>query len=163
MIYCGHKLLHIASTRPKGGPMGKKIQLPEYLWKDRKHWMWFPFSFTKYAVTEDRLYITRGFFSKIYDESLLYRITDLTLRRSFWQRIFGTGTVTLTVRVDRDSTIELKNIKKSVQTRMLLSRLVEEARKGRNVVGKEFYDLGMSDIHLDMDSDGPDFDGSDAN
>lgn len=145
--------------------MGKKnpnLELPEYLWKDRKHWMWFPFSFTKYAVTEDRLYITRGFFSKIYDETLLYRITDLTLRRTFWQRIFGTGTVTLTVRVDRDGTIELKNIKKSVETRMLLSRLVEESRKGRNVIGKEFYDLGMSDVHLDMDGDGPDFNGPDG-
>lgn len=27
------------------------------VWKDRKHWMWFPFSFTKYRVENDRLYV----------------------------------------------------------------------------------------------------------
>ena len=26
------------------------------VWKDRKHWMWFPFSFTKYRIEDGRLY-----------------------------------------------------------------------------------------------------------
>ena len=143
--------------------MAKKKNAVEYVWKDRKHWAWFPFSFTVYAVADERLHVTRGFFSKTYDETLLYRITDLTLRRSFAQRIFGTGTIVLNTLVDKDKTIELKNIKKSVETRQLLSRLVEDARRSKNVVGKEFY----SDTSCDhpgmppMGPDGPDFDGPD--
>lgn len=143
--------------------MAKKNAV-EYVWKDRKHWAWFPFSFTVYAVADDRLHITRGFFSKVYDETLLYRITDLTLRRSFAQRIFGTGTIILNTLVDHDKQIELKNIKNSVETRQLLSRLVEDARRSKNVVGKEFYSDGSGCDHPGMPPmgpDGPDFDGPD--
>ena len=117
-------------------------QKPDYLWQDRKHWAWFPFSFTRYAATRERLYVTKGFLSKTYDESLLYRITDITLRRSLGQRIFGTGTVELCLRGDHDGSIELKNIKHSRQTRQLLSELIEESRRKENVVGQEFYGTG---------------------
>ena len=143
--------------------------------KDRKHWAWFPFSFTVYAVDQERLHITRGFFSKVYDETLLYRISDITLRRSFGQRIFGTGTIILHTIVDHDNMIELKNIKHSVETRKLLSRLIEESRRTKNVVGKEFYSDGSSCHHLGGpgfpphdfdgagDADAPDFDGPEGN
>ena len=107
--------------------MSKQKNTVAYVWKDRKHWAWFPFSFTVYAVADERLHITRGFFSKAYDETLLYRITDLTLRRSFAQRIFGTGTIVLNTLVDKDKTIELINIKKSIElSRMKLLRTFRE-------------------------------------
>ena len=48
------------------------------VWKDRKHFMWFPFSFTTYELRNDRLYEERGFFSTSSDELLLYRVVDLT-------------------------------------------------------------------------------------
>lgn len=146
----------------------------EYAWKDRKHWAWFPFSFTVYSIVDDRLNITRGFFSKVYDETLLYRITDITLRRSFAQRIFSTGTIVLNTLVDHDSHIELKNIKNSVETRQLISHLVEDSRRSKNVVGKEFYSSeGSSCGHPELHGghpgmpphgfDGPDgFDSPDA-
>ncbi len=65
------------------------------IWKDRKHFMWFPFSFTTYEVRNDRLYEQQGLFTTHYDEVLLYRVVDLCLTRSFSQKIFGTGTITL--------------------------------------------------------------------
>ena len=34
--------------------------LKEIIWKDRKHHLWFPFSFTKYRVDSTRLYINSG-------------------------------------------------------------------------------------------------------
>lgn len=150
----------------------KKKVSPECAWKDRKHWAWFPFSFTVYSIVDDRLNITRGFFSKVYDETLLYRISDITLRRSFAQRIFGTGTIVLNTLVDHDKIIELKNIKNSVETRHLLSHLIEESRRAKNVVGKEFYSSeGSSCGHPELHEgghgmpshgfDGPDMDGSD--
>ena len=60
------------------------------IWQDRKHFMWFPISFTKYEIKNDRLYQETGLFSTHYDELLLYRITDLCLRRNLAQKIFGT-------------------------------------------------------------------------
>ena len=109
------------------------------IWKDRKHLMWIPFSFTKYSVQNDRLYTQTGLFSTSFDEILLYRITDIRLNRSFGQKIFGTGTIELCTKVDHDRHIFLVNIKKPVKVKNLLSELVEDARDKKNVVGKEFY------------------------
>ena len=33
------------------------------IWQDRKHFMWFPISFTKYEIKNDRLYQETGLFS----------------------------------------------------------------------------------------------------
>jgi hypothetical protein len=135
-------------------------------WRDRKHWMWFPWSFTKYEVRNDRLYIQRGFFKTEFDETLLYRIVDLRLTRTFAQKIFGTGTITIFTRVDVNKEIYLTNIKNPVDVKDYLSDLVETARNSKKVVGKEFYG-GLGGPHgVDLDGDGiPDeleFEGNDA-
>ena len=137
----------------------------EYLWKDRKHHMWFPFSFTKYAVTKEALFVEQGFFKTSYDETLLYRIVDIRLSRTFGQKIFGTGTIELFTRVDTQGVIQLKNIKHSKDVRKLLSQLVEQVRNEKNVVGKEFYGMMGAGHHggpdgMDMPDDAPvDLDG----
>lgn len=117
----------------------EKTDRDNVYWRDRKHFMWFPFSFTVYEVRNDRLYIQRGLFNTTYDETLLYRIVDLSMRQSLGQKIFGTGTVQLVTRVDQDRDILLLNIKNPKKVKELLSELVEDARKKKSVVGKEFY------------------------
>ena len=61
-----------------------------YIWKDRKRtFLGLPLSFTKYRMDADKLYIETGFFNSTEDEVRLYRITDVTLKRSFGQKLFG--------------------------------------------------------------------------
>lgn len=122
------------------------------IWKDRKHFMWFPLSFTKYEVKDDRLFIQSGLFSTTFDETLLYRITDLSLTRSLGQKIFGTGTITLCTKSDRDKYIPLVNIKNPMAVKKLLSDAVEEARDRKNVIGNEFF--GGRGRAFDRDGDG---------
>lgn len=117
----------------------KKPQKEEPIWKDRKHHLWFPFSFTKYSVKNDRLYEESGFLSTKYDETLLYRIIDLRLERSLAQKIFGTGTIKLFTKADSQPEIHLINIKHPMEVKDLLSEEIEKARNGKNLVGKEFY------------------------
>ncbi len=129
----------------------------EVKWKDRKHWLWFPWSFTKYEVRNGRLYVQSGFFTSKYDETLLYRVTDLQLTRSFGQKICGTGTIRVFTKVDTAREIELKNIKHPLRVKEYLSELIETIRDQKNVVGKEFYGAGMQDHPMhDMDNDGID-------
>ena len=148
------------SGRTGGG--GSDMPEEEILWKDRKHHMWFPFSFTKYSVSKSSVFIQQGFFKTSYDETLLYRIVDLRLSRTLGQKFFGTGTIELFTRVDTQHVIQLKNIKHSKDVRRLLSTLIEQVRNEKNVVGKEFYGMmgghhmdgdGM-DSPVDMDGDG---------
>ncbi|WP_346677642.1 PH domain-containing protein [Erysipelatoclostridium sp. An173] len=116
------------------------------VWKDRKHFLWFPISFTKYEIKNERLYQETGLFNTHYDELLLYRITDLCLKRSLAQKIFGTGTIVLSTKADSDKEVLLKNVKNPKEVKDLISHLVEEARDRKKVVGKEFFDDSSDDL-----------------
>ena len=67
----------------------------DILWKDRKRilFLGLPWSFTRYSVSKDRFFISKGFFSVKDDEVRLYRIMDISLERSFMQRLVGVGTI----------------------------------------------------------------------
>ena len=125
----------------------------QIMWKDRKHWAWFPWSFTVYTIKNERLYIKRGFFKTTYDETLLYRIVDVRLTRTLLQKIFGTGTISVFTRVDVGGEIKLENVKHSVQVKEYLSDMVEDIRNNKKVVGKEFYGA-MGGPMIDTDGDG---------
>ena len=51
----------------------------DYLWKDRKRFLGMPLSFTRYRLSEDRLFCETGFLNVKSDEVLLYRVRDLRL------------------------------------------------------------------------------------
>ena len=126
------------------------IENTDILWKDKKHHLWFPLSFTTYYIEDDRLMIKKGFFNTTLDETLLYRIVDITFRQSLGGKIFGTGNIILKTKADADRDITLVNIKQPLEVRKMLSRMVEESIDRRNVVGKEFYSMD----HMDLDGDG---------
>ena len=66
----------------------------EYIWEDRKRiFFGLPWSFTRYYLTDEKLLIDTGFFNRTEDEVRLYRILDITLKRSFWERLFDLGTI----------------------------------------------------------------------
>ena len=120
------------------------------LWSDRKHHLWFPISFTSYYIEDDRLMIKKGLLNTTLDETLLYRIVDITLKQTLAGKIFGTGNVILRTKADACGEIVLENIAKPLEVRKMLSKMVEESRDKRNVVGKEFYSMD----HGDFDGDG---------
>ena len=124
-----------------------------YLWKDKKHHLWFPISFTTYYIEDDRLMIKQGLLNTTLDETLLYRIVDLTFHQTFGGKIFGTGDIILKTKVDATPEIVLKNIKRPMEVRRFLSQAIEECRQSRNVVGKEFYG-GPAHEHTDADDAG---------
>ena len=71
-----------------------EMKREDMIWSDRKrNWLGLPWTFTVYGLTEDRLFIKTGVLNIHEDEVRLYRILDLSLRRSFWQRIVGLGTI----------------------------------------------------------------------
>ena len=104
-----------------------------YIWKDRKRFMGMPLSFTRYGLSEDRLFLSVGFFNIKDDEVLLYRIRDITTSRNLWQRMFGVGTVTVVSSDKTMPTLTMKNIKKPVFVKELLHEQVEEMKIRRRV------------------------------
>ena len=128
----------------------------ELVFKQRKrNWCGLPWSFTIYSFDEERLFIERGVFTKREDEVRLYRILDISLQRSFIQRIFKMGTITVASSDKTMKNFELKNIKNSKEVKEQLSQLVEEERQRKRITGREFmgdYDHdGFDDDHYDHD------------
>ena len=109
------------------------------IWEDRKHFMWFPWSFTKYYIENERLMIEAGLLKTTLDETLLYRIVDVTMVQTLTGKIFGTGDLIVKTKVDSNPEIVLKNISEPKKVRSLVSELVEDSRQRKNVVGREFY------------------------
>lgn len=117
---------------------GDKVST-DILWKDRKRilFLGLPWSFTRYSVSKDRFFISRGFLNVKDDEVRLYRIMDISLERSFLQRIVGLGTIKVCSGDKTMGDFEIKNIKKPKSTKELLSELVEKQRDVKRVVNRE--------------------------
>ena len=136
----------------------------EYVWSVRKHWLWFPFSFTKYYLDKERIHIESGLFKTVTDETLLYRIIDLRLIRTLGQKICGTGTIVLATRGDMEPDVILKNIKDPKKVKDYLSRVIEQSRSRKKVVGNEIYGSRRYESNnpdndsFDYGYDGDDFD-----
>lgn len=126
----------------------------EILWSDRKRiWCGLPWTFTVYSMTDDRLFVKRGFFNLREDEVRLYRIKDLVLERSLFQRIFGLGTIQV---VSSDSSLanfSLSNIKRSEEVKEQLSTLVEEERQRKKVSSREFISFESEEENEGLDTE----------
>ena len=125
----------------------------EYLWKDRKRYFGMPLSFTRYSLSEDRLFISEGFLNLKDDEVLLYRVRDIDTRRNLWQRLFGVGTVIV---ISSDKTmpnLTLKNIKDPVMVKELIHKQVEEMKIRRRVRFGEVMTASDDELDDEMDND----------
>ena len=128
--------------------------MPNIVWKDRKRTLFgLPWSFTKYSLSDDRLFISTGFLSTKEDEVRLYRIMDISLKRTLGQRVFGLGTIKCCSADKTLGDFEIKNIKKSKDVKELLSEMVENERNRKKVTSREFIDHEDSEFddgHDDM-------------
>ena len=125
----------------------------EYLWKDRKRYFGMPLSFTRYCLSEDRLFISEGFLTIRDDEVLLYRVRDIDTSRTLWQRLFGVGTVTVMSSDKTMPTLVLKNIKDPVFVKELIHKQVEEMKIQRRVRFGEIMTSSDDDLDDDLDND----------
>ncbi|MBQ7871751.1 MAG: PH domain-containing protein [Oscillospiraceae bacterium] len=111
----------------------------EFIWRDRKRILFgLPWSFTVYKLTEEKLLIETGFFSKKEEEVRLYRVMDLTLHRPLGQRIWGLGTIHCCTGDKSTPEFDIRRVKHPREVKELLSDLVEQQREAKRVVGREF-------------------------
>ncbi len=122
----------------------------EYLWRDRRRRLGLPLSFTRYALSDDRLFISEGFLNIKDDEVLLYRVRDIDTARTLWQRLFGVGTVTVLSSDKTMPNLVLKNVKDPVFVKELIHKQVEQVKIERRV--------RFGEIMTASDGDGDDLD-----
>jgi len=123
-----------------------------YLWKDRKRILGLPITFTRYRLSDDRIFRETGLLNLKEEEVLLYRVRDLELKRSLFQRIFGVGTVCVHSSDKTTPHLDLLNIKNPREVKELLHRQVEEMKLSRRMRTTEL--LGSEEGQEGADPDG---------
>lgn len=118
--------------------------MSKILWKDTKHFLAFPITFTHYTVfgkkvtgrevtSWEKLQVKSGILNTTYEEILLYRITDCRCTQNVIQRLCHTGTVEV---ISTDKTLPvcaLKNIKSPLKVKNFLSDLAIKSRQEKGV------------------------------
>ena len=124
----------------------------QYIWKDRKRILGIPITFTRYRLSDDRLFCEKGFLNINQDEVLLYRVRDLQLNMSLGQRIFGVGTICVVSSDKSVPHLDLVNVKDPRNVKELIHRSVEEAKDQRRMRTMEV--MGGEDAdHVDEELD----------
>ena len=129
--------------------MAKLVSKIVEIWHDRKRILGLPISFTRYALSEDRLFLKRGVINVKQDEIVLYRVRDLRVSVSLWQRLFGVGTVTV---ISTDKSIPervIKTIRQPNEVKELIHEYVEKMKIARR--------MRVGEMSMDVDDDTIDF------
>ena len=114
----------------------------EVIWSDRKHFLWFPWTFEIYRIANGRIYCRTGLVNQEENECMIYRVLDISLKRSLLNRICGTGTIIMRTKDASDGILTLKNIRDSQYVKDMISEMVEEERQEKGLLGREMFGAG---------------------
>lgn len=112
------------------------------LWKDKKRpILGLPLSFTTYSITDEKLLCDFGILNRTQEEIWLYRIVDITVRRSIFQRLFNVGTIHICSGDRSNPEFDIISVKDPLKVKDLLSDRVDSERTSRKVNASEFLDM----------------------
>ena len=116
----------------------------EYI--ERKRWVFLglPFTFTKYTVKDDSVTINKGFFTKIENDCYMYKIQDVTLQQSFFERMVKIGTIVCYTGDTTHPELRMEHIKNSRTIKDFILKASEEARLKRRTINT--LDIGSGEM-----------------
>ncbi len=91
-------------------------------------WLWYLIArwFTEYAITDRRVVFRRGIVRRIVREIDIKSIEGIDLYQSFWQRLFGIGTVT--IRGRGNHVVDFVRVGSAVRFKRILQETVDSRR-----------------------------------
>lgn len=124
----------------------------EYEYKEKKRSLFFglPISFTTYTLSQKKINIKKGLLRTEEDDTLMYKIQDVKLVRSLWERIFKLGTVICYSGDVTDAKLMLTHIKNSSEIKEYILETAEEERRKVRTLHTMGLD-GADDLFEDVD------------
>lgn len=109
---------------------------------ERKRWLLLglPWTFTKYTINEDVLTIDQGFFNIKENDCYMYKITDVELLCSFFERICGLGSIRCITGDKTHPVLTVEHIKHAKEIKNFILEESEKARIRRRTVNMQ--DIG---------------------
>lgn len=126
----------------------------DYVWTDKKRTIFgLPWSFTRYYLTKTKFITRVGLLNVKEDEIDLYKIIDKSVQRSFWQRVFGCGTITIHSK-DKDTPEKIvRSVKQVRAVSNLIDKYMNRMRDQYNIRGKDLIGGYRHDDDDDCDDD----------
>lgn len=106
----------------------------EYVERKRTLFLGLPICFTKYCVSAEKINIKSGFLNIVEDDAYMYKIQDVRLKKSFFERIFGLGTVVCYTGDVTHPELKMIHIKNSEPIKDYVMQASEEARLKRRTL-----------------------------
>ena len=100
-------------------------------WSDRSRIFGLPITFTKYSMSDDRIFCEKGLLNMKFEEILLYRVRDISMKITLGQRIFGVGSILLQSSDKTAPVLEIKNVKNPRQVKEMIHQQVEQVKEQR--------------------------------
>lgn len=108
-----------------------------------------PLSFTKYIVEQEKVNIRKGLLRTIEDDTLMYRIQDVKLVRSFFERLFGLGTVVCYSSDVTDPKLELVHIKRAKEIKEFILKTSEAERRKMRTLHTMGLDADVEQVDVE--------------
>ena len=118
-------------------------------WSDRSRIFGLPITFTKYSLSDDRIFCEKGLLNMKFEEILLYRVRDISMKITLGQRIFGVGSILLQSSDKTAPVLEIKNVKNPRQVKEMIHQQVEQVKEQRR--------MRFGEVLEDPTDDMPDF------
>ncbi len=114
----------------------------EIRFEERKRWGFFglPFTFTVYKIYDNDIQVVSGFLTSKENDCYMYRVSDVELTRTLFQRMFGLGTVHCFTSDVTDKNLVLTNIKNAREIKDFIYQAAEESKRRRRTVNMQ--DIG---------------------
>lgn len=139
------------NSRRKGvhGEMAELITEDKFT--ERKRWMFLglPFTFTVYHIGENVLTVDTGFFKRVENDCYMYKVQDVELTASFFERIFKLGTVICYTGDTTHPKLILEHVKHAKEIKNYILGASEEARMKRRTLNT--LNIGAEAIDDDPD------------
>lgn len=118
-------------------------------WSDRSRILGLPITYTKYSMSDDRIFCEKGLLNMKFEEILLYRVRDISMKITLGQRIFGVGSILLQSSDKTAPVLEIKNVKHPRQVKEMIHQQVEQVKEQRR--------MRFGEVLEDPTDDMPDF------
>ena len=101
-------------------------------------WKWMAVRSIRYTLTKETLTVSTGIFNRRVEQVELFRVKDMTLKKPFWMRLFGVGTLVLLTSDQTAPVVNIEAVPGSDDLLTIIRDLVLKQRIARNVREVDF-------------------------
>ena len=114
--------------------------------QEKKRWgfLGLPFTFTRYLIKDEMITVQEGFLNRKENDCYMYKVQDVELRTSLWERAFKLGTVVCYTGDTTNRELQLVHIRNAKQIKDFILEASEQARMKRRTIN--MVDIGTGDV-----------------